>query len=188
MKQPASGYKGISRIDSDEKNTHGWYVRVCFDRKMHTKFINDATNGGKDKALRKAVKFRNELEKQLGKPRTDRIVVVSNERNQTGILGVQRVIKYPSKNPDRPLRGMVYEVTWSPEPNALRKACFSIEKLGEELAFQKAVEYRQKVEKKIYGRVVQTEVPPFEQVKARLDAIQLKRKRARKKVVATRPN
>ena len=182
MTRATSGYKGISRIDHEEKHTHGWYVRVCFDRKMHSKFFSDGSNGGKEKALKKAVKHRNDLEKELGKPRTDRIIVVSNQRNTTGIIGVQRTIKgIPAKKGADPLAGAVYEVTWSPEPNVLRKTSFSVEKHGEEGAFQKAVELRQKVEKKIYGRVIQTEIPAFDVVKARLDAKQLSKKPARKK-------
>jgi hypothetical protein len=170
MTRAQSGYKGISRIDHVEKHTHGWYVRVCFDRKMHSKFFSDASNGGKEKALKKAVKYRNDLEKQLGKPRTDRIVVVSNSRNTTGVIGVQRTVKVPpkSKNPDDP-SGAVYEVTWSPEPNVLRKTSFSIEKYGEEGAFRKAVELRQQMEKKVYGRIIQNNIPTFEEVKKRLD-------------------
>jgi hypothetical protein len=181
MTRASSGYKGISRIDHEGKHTHGWYVRVCFDRKMHSKFFSDASNGGKEKALKKAVKHRNDLEKQLGKPRTDRIIVVSNQRNTTGILGVQRTLKGIQARGGDPLARAVYEVTWSPEPNVLRKTSFSIEKYGEEGAFQKAVELRQKVEKKIYGRVIQTEIPAFEVVKARLDEKQFSKKPTRKK-------
>lgn len=181
MTRATSGYKGISRIDHAEKHTHGWYVRVCFDRQMHSKFFSDGSNGGKEKALKLSVKYRNELEKQLGKPRTDRIIVVSNARNTTGIIGVQRTMKNTNPKNGLTLDGAVYEVTWSPEPNVLRKTSFSIEKYGEEGAFQKAVELRQKVEKKIYGRVIQTNIPPFEEVKARLDAVQLTPKGKRKK-------
>jgi hypothetical protein len=170
MTRATSGHKGISRIDHEAKHTHGWYVRVCFDRKMYSKFFSDASNGGKEKALKKAVKHRNELEKQLGKPRTDRIIVVSNTRNSTGVIGVQRTLKVAKLKGGDTLAGAVYEVTWSPEPNILRKTSFSIEKYGEEGAFNKAVELRQKVEKQVYGRVIQTQIPPFEEVKNRLDA------------------
>ncbi len=181
MPKASSGHKGISRIDHEGKHTHGWYVRVCFDRKIHAKFFSDASNGGKEKALRKAVKHRNDLEKQLGKPRTDRIVVVSSTRNTTGVIGVQRTIRQTKLKDGAVLAGAVFEVTWSPEPSAIRKTSFSIEKYGEEGAFLKAVEFRQKAEKKIYGRVIQTAIPPFAEVKARLDGNQLTRSGKRKK-------
>ena len=181
MRRANSGHKGISRIDHDGKHTHGWYVRVCFDRKMHSKLFSDASNGGKERALKKAVKYRNELEKQLGKPRTDRIIVVSNNRNTTGVLGVQRTLKRPLTGKGDKLGGAVFEVTWSPESNQLRKTSFSIDKFGEEGAFLKAVDFRQKMEKKTYGRVIQPQIPPFEEVKARLDENQLNSTRRKKK-------
>jgi hypothetical protein len=170
MTRPASGHKGISRIDHEGKHTHGWYVRVCFDRKLYSRFFSDGAHGGKEKALKKALKHRNDLEKQLGKPRTDRIIVVSNNRNSTGIIGVQRVHRVARLKNGAKISGAVYEVTWSPEPNVIKKTSFSIEKFGEEGAFYRAVELRQKVEKKVYGRVIQTRMPSFEEVKNRLDA------------------
>lgn len=182
MTRSISGYKGISRIDHAKKHCHAWYVRVCFDRKLYSKLFSDASNGGKEKALKLSIKYRNDLEKKLGKPRTDRIIVVSNNRNTTGVIGVQRTIKKGvSVRDGNLLDGASYEVTWSPEPNILRKTSFSIEKYGEEGAFQKAVALRQKVEKKIYGRVIQTQIPPFQEVKARLDGKQFAPKPRRRK-------
>lgn len=140
MCKASSGHKGISRIDHEGKRTHGWYVRVCFDRKTYAKFFSDMSNGGKEKALRKAVRHRNDLEKRLGKPRTDRAIVRSNIRNITGIIGVQGILK-PSNGKDGPVLAC-FEVTWSPEPNVLRKASFSVEKFGEVGAFLKAVALR----------------------------------------------
>lgn len=170
VKKASSGHKGISRIDHQEKHTHGWYVRVCYDRRMHSKFFSDALHGGTQKALDTAVAYRNQLEADLGKPRTDRIVVVSNARNRTGIIGVQRIQKPGTADPDRPLKGVAFEVTWSPEANLLRKMSFSVEKFGEEEAFRLAVEFRQAREMEMFGKVLQTEIPPYEEVRARLEA------------------
>ncbi len=180
MKKPTSGEKGVSRIDNESKNTHGWYVRVCFDRKMHSKFFGDGTHGGKEKAFKKAVKYRDALEKELGKPRTDRIVVVSNFKSRLGINGVQRVYK-EAQMKNNPLKGLFFEVSWSPEPNQLRKKLFSAEGLGEEAAFYQAVRFRQKCERQMYGRIVHVEIPPYEEVKRRWEAVDRKRKREAQK-------
>lgn len=108
----SSEYKGISRIDHDGKHTHGWYVRVFFNNKQHSKLFSDAMHGGREKALKKAVKYRNDLEKELGKPWSDRRIVASNKRNKTGVVGVMRVNKNPSVKSDQdPLAGAAYEVT-----------------------------------------------------------------------------
>lgn len=169
MRKATSGHKGISRIDNDRRNIHGWYVRVSFDRKMQSKFVSDSTHGGKEKGLKAAIRYRNQIEKDLGKPRTDRVMVISTSRNKTGILGVQWGFK--GKGPTRkdPKKGLVFEVTWSPQPNVLRKVSFPVRKLGEEEAFRFAVEYRQKREKQMFGKVIQTEIPLFAKVKAQLD-------------------
>jgi hypothetical protein len=177
LPKASSGYKGISRIDHEGKHTHGWYVRVSFDRKMYAKFFSDASNGGREKCLKKAVRYRNQLEKELGKPRTDRIIVVSNKRNATGIIGVQRIPQNPT--PDQALKSdsASYEVTWSPEPNVLRKASFLVSRFGEEGAFQRAVQLRLKMEKKMYGRVVQVAIPSLGEVLARLSDTDQKKKK-----------
>lgn len=43
--------KGISRIDQEEKRTHGWFVRIMRKGKIKTAFFADQSNGGKTKAL-----------------------------------------------------------------------------------------------------------------------------------------
>ena len=66
-----SGHKGISRIDCPENKTVGWYVRVRLGNVTKSKFISDHKNSGKEEALKRAIVCRNQLEQELGKPRTD---------------------------------------------------------------------------------------------------------------------
>jgi hypothetical protein len=54
-----SKHKDISRIDQESKRTHGWYVRVSFQGKEHSKFFSDKKNGGKESALLAAITWRN---------------------------------------------------------------------------------------------------------------------------------
>jgi hypothetical protein len=75
MLMARSGHKGISRIDHKKRNTHGWYVRVTFQGKTHAKLFSDSVHGGEEKALQRAIRYRNKLEKEVGRPRTDRTVV-----------------------------------------------------------------------------------------------------------------
>ena len=87
------GHKGISRIDQEERKTHGWYVRVSFNNQRRAKFFSDASHGGRERALEQAILYRNEAEAELGKPRTNRLVIAKNPRNRSGIMGVQRKTK-----------------------------------------------------------------------------------------------
>ncbi|MCS6884008.1 MAG: AP2 domain-containing protein [Acidobacteriota bacterium] len=136
-----SGHKGISRIDSNR--THGWYVRVIYQGKICCKFFSDGKYGSSEKALKQAIKFRNAAEKELGKPRTDRVIVTRSPRNKTGIIGVVRLKKDGHE---------VYEVNWTPRPGVLKRTSISIDKYGEEKAFKMAVRLRRRKEREIYGR------------------------------------
>lgn len=138
-----TGVKGISRIDSNR--THGWYVRVSYKGWYYSRFFADGKYGGREQAFKEATKFRDKAEKELGKPRTDRVVVTKSPRNKTGVIGVVRLKKDGHD---------VYEVNWTPKPGLLKRTSISIEKHGEEKAFKLAVALRKRKEREIYGKVV----------------------------------
>lgn len=140
-----SGYKGISRIDHEKRNTHGWYVRVSFGGVMYSKFFSDNVHGGPQKALNKAVKHRNQTEREIGKPRTDRVISAAKARNKTGILGVQRINKGAAG---------AWQVTWSPAPGELKRTSVSVAKYGEEEAFKRACRIRRQKERAVFGGVI----------------------------------
>lgn len=145
-------YKSITRIDHPAKHTHGWMVRVRFAGQTMNKFFSDKPHGGKRAALKVAIAFRDEAEQQLGKPRTERVVVARSTRSNTGVQGVHRVIKTEYTASGTISIRPVYEVTWSPEPNVLRRTSVAINKYGEEEAFRRAVELRRKKEQEVYYR------------------------------------
>lgn len=149
-----SGYKGISRIDCPERKTVGWYVRVRLKNVTKAKFISDHKHGGKDAALAIALECRNQLEKELGKPRTDWVVVGENPRNKSGVVGVRRAVrKYKGKDGTIYLNE-VYEVSWNAGREKKGRTCVSIKKYGEAGAFRRACAIRRAKEQKMYGNVV----------------------------------
>jgi hypothetical protein len=153
----SSGHKGISRIDSAKNNTHGWYVRVQYRGETHAKFFSDSAHGGQKKALAKAVRHRNDIEKELGKPRTDRTITVGSARNNSGVQGIKRINKG---------NGHAYEVTWSPVPGVIQRTTVSIKKFGENEAFRRAIRIRQQKERLYFGGLITqnwpTTPPPFD--------------------------
>lgn len=149
-----SGHKGISRIDCPENKTVGWYVRVRFNNVTKSKFISDQKFGGKDAALEQAVKTRNQLEQELGKPRTDWIIVGNNPRNRTGVVGVRRTVKKYKGKDGTIYLNEVYEVTWNAGREKRGRTSVSISKYGEMRAFRKACAIRRQKEEQIYGNVV----------------------------------
>ena len=138
--------KGVTRIDDPGRHGVGFYARVTFNGKTHSKYFADAAHGGTEKAFGKALKWRNEKEKELGKPRTDRVVQASGGRSRTGISGV-----YRSRNS--------YVVAWTPTPGVLRREFINVNDYGEKEALRRAVELRMKREKSIYGKSVTTPGP-----------------------------
>ncbi len=59
-----SSVPGVSRIDQESTRTHGYFVRVGYERDAqgrwhpkHRAFFGDASHGGKDKAFKAALKW-----------------------------------------------------------------------------------------------------------------------------------
>ena len=150
-----SGHKGVSRIDSPAKKMHGWYVRVRFDKKTRAKFVPDRLHGGKEAALERAVEQRDEFERELGKPRTDWVIVGSNPRNPDGVTGVRRAVKKYKGKDGTVYHNEVYEVTWNAGREKRGKTSVSIRKYGEARAFRMACAIRREKERQMYGEPVE---------------------------------
>ena len=149
-----SGHKGISRIDSEQKKMHGWYVRVRFNNETRSKFVTDRQHGNKEAALKAAVECRDELERELGKPRTDWVVVGSNPRNRVGVAGVRRAVKKYKGKDGTVYENEVYEVSWNAGREKKGRTSVSIRKYGEARAFRMACAIRREKERQMYGEPV----------------------------------
>jgi hypothetical protein len=149
-----SGHKGISRIDSPQKKMHGWYVRVRLKNVTNSKFISDQKHGGKEAALECAIECRNQLEQELGKPRTDWVIVGNNPRNRSGVVGVRRAVKKYKGKDGTIYLNEVYEVSWNAGREKKGRTSVSIAKYGEAGAFRRACAIRRQKEQLMYGKVV----------------------------------
>jgi hypothetical protein len=140
MRKPASNkFKGVTRIDDPERHGVGWYARVTFKRRTQSKYFSDGRHGGKQRALQKAISWRDNKEHELGIPRTERVLPAVSTRSRTGVAGVYRA-------------GNHYVVAWSPATGVTLREFISIPRYGAEGAFQKAVQRRRHVEKSVYGK------------------------------------
>lgn len=123
-------HKDIARIDQEEKRTHGWYVRVRYFGKTHSKFFSDRKCGGRYSSLLSALAWRDKIESKLGKQRTDKhIVTVSNSK--TGVVGVRL-----NKKMNR------YEVSWVTSTGKQGKTSVSVSRHGKDKAFKMACQVR----------------------------------------------
>ena len=137
--------KGVSRIDDPGRHGVGWYARVRFRGKTYSKYFADASHKGTRAAYAKAIAWRNEKERELGKPRTDRIVP-GGRTGSAKSIGV-----YRSKQS--------YVVAWSPAPGKVRREFVSIAKYGQREALRRAIELRRKHERAVYGESISIAKP-----------------------------
>jgi len=145
--------KSISRIDQVEKSHHGYYVRVNFRGKQYRKFFSDKKYGGSEEALEEAVRHRNQLEEEIGKPRTDRRVQANTDGDRVGVRRYQK----PTRRNGKVYYSDVYEVSWCPEPGQVRRKTFYIGKLGEREAKRRAYSLRRSKEILMYGSEIGAE-------------------------------
>lgn len=132
-------HKDIARIDQESKRTHGWYVRVRYLGKTHSKFFSDKKCGGRYSSLLSAISWRDKIEKKLGKVRTNKhMVTVSN--SGTGVVGVRLNEKLNR-----------YEVSWVTDLGKQGKTSVSINKHGKKAAFEKACQIRKERESERLG-------------------------------------
>lgn len=132
-------HKDIARIDQESKRTHGWYVRVRFEGKTHSKFFSDKKCGGRYSSLLSAIAWRDNTEQSLGKLRTNKHVVTVGHSG-TGVVGVRL-----NKDKNR------YEVSWVTPQGKQGKTSVSIAKHGKEKAFARACAIRQEKERQRLG-------------------------------------
>lgn len=126
-------HKSITRIDHPAKKTYGYFVRVCWKRTIKMKFFSDRKHGDRLAALDAAIEWRDRTERELGKPRSERMVVGAHARNTSGVVGVRRRKKGGSE---------VFEVTWTTEAGKIARTSYAIGKYGEKRAFRMAVSKR----------------------------------------------
>ena len=140
----------ISRIDS--KNTHGWYVRIYLNGGVFSsKLFSDRVYGGKQKALKSALVYRdhNQMVADLQrdpnrrsrrKPYFDK----PSKNNSSGITGVNEVHTYIRSRPTHYI-----QATWSDNGKPRSKKFYVTSKLTRDEAFEKAVEYRKEKEEQL---------------------------------------
>ncbi len=131
---------GITRIDSDKSRTYAWVVNLSRRREMFVKHFTDGVYGGKRKALAAAIAYRDHIIARYPPLTLKEFCSVIKHNNRSGISGV---CHYASSEPrqDGELR-WYWVASWSPEPRKTKQIKFSVDKYGEEGAFQRAVRAR----------------------------------------------
>jgi len=125
-----------------------------FSGQTRCKFFSDKSSGSKKKALEAAILYRNKAEKELGRPRTDRIVASRTSRNSSGITGVRLRKQVVRTDKGERVINKYYVVNWSPWPGKICTKMVSVEEYGERGALLRACRIRRAKEREMYGSEV----------------------------------
>lgn len=143
-------HKNIFRFDQDASPKkpsaqHGWWFRVQRQGHRYSQFFTDNKYGGKEQALKMALKFRDVFMSQFSN--NDIIESIKNgtckptARNNTGIVGVYRTT-YTYKKRDKEYLNDQYVATWPVGNRKYASKAFSIKRYGETEAFRLAINAR----------------------------------------------
>lgn len=151
--------KNISRIDQENKNTFGWFVRIRRDGRQVSKFFSDGKHGGKEEALQKAISYRDSHLKEWESfaKNHDRPMHVG-VRSNIGQNGISYTQKKKIRN-GREYTEHVFSVCYSPEKGVNKNKTFYIPKAKTKREFnklyeaklQEAIKFRDRMMHKIYG-------------------------------------
>jgi hypothetical protein len=133
----------ITRIDYDngKNRTHGWQVRVQRNKVSQSKLFSDSVYGGKEAALEAAIKYRDEY--MASNPSMSRLQLSQLEKrtNTSGVVGVSKV-RHVDQRGDKVYEYWYWQAYWTPSPGKHKCVRFSIDKHGEEAAYQMALAAR----------------------------------------------
>ncbi|AFM24669.1 AP2 domain-containing protein [Desulfomonile tiedjei] len=125
--------RNITRVDHDHKGDHGWIVTMQRKGAVIVKRFSDGIYGGKQKALKAAVEYRDSFLAR-DKPFDHQIWIRTRLRknNKSGIPGVHR---YEIKaNPNTGNVRVYWIAAWTNEHGVTRQRKFSVAQYGEEEA------------------------------------------------------
>jgi hypothetical protein len=133
--------KGISRVDTSD--THGYNARVYLKGVMYSKLFSDAKFGSPEKARDQAILWRNEIEKAIGKIRSNHYVSGLRPTN-TGVLGVKELTRKYTNKQGRTQEEHVLQVTYKK-----RRTTVSIRRYGPKKAMKIALQKKKAIEARL---------------------------------------
>jgi hypothetical protein len=142
--------KSISRIETEDYCA--WFVRIHYEGAYVRRTFNDNKFGGKEDAFKEALQWRDDMEKQMGKPRTDRTVQKKNVVDGRDIGIYRRKARHVKRG--RIYYRDIYEVTWCPKPGKVWRKTISVTKHGEEEALRMARAIREEKEREMFGDTI----------------------------------
>lgn len=136
--------RNLSRIETTTAagRPHlGWIVRLQRQGRYSSQFFGDARFGGKRMALQAAKQYRDRVEAESRPWTTAERAQVRRARNQSGIVGVQRV-RRAAQRQGKEVRYGYWIAQWTDGKGNRKTRSFSVRLWGEEEARQQAIAAR----------------------------------------------
>ena len=131
--------KNITRVIDKRKRVDGYYVRIQWKGEQYSKLFSISEHTSEEAALAHAVAWRNHKESEIGKPRTERLVMGCSRPTNTGEKGIALVmIRHRKNGKPGKVAHPTYIVTTVDEEGRQRRTGVSIEKHGQEKALRMA--------------------------------------------------
>ena len=121
--------RGITRFDIEERNTHGFMMRICRRGEKVHEFFSDTAYGGKKKALLAARVRYQQLVKQL--PEADTAKGKMSVRNTTGVVGVHVAHTILPDFPDKEY--FAYCASWKTDAGERQKSVLAGKNMAKEM-------------------------------------------------------
>ena len=138
--------RGISRLDQEASGTYGWLVRIQRKGVRYGRFFSDQSRGGPERTLALAIQYRDRIvahEERLSQSdghRSIRSHQTPSPRNQSGVIGVTRI----SQRSEKGVEYHFWQASWTDSDGNRKTVRYSVLKLGDEVAFEKACIARRK--------------------------------------------
>ena len=130
-------HKNVIKVDRPDHYMEGYLVRVQWKKQLRSKFFSIGKFGDWIAALDAAIEFRNKTEHELGKPRTEQLIVGTTRMSNTGLRGIR---KMRSGHTD------YAEAAWVDHTGRKRVTRFSMNRHGKRKALKLAQEARERGE------------------------------------------
>lgn len=135
---------GVSRYDDASRHTHGWRVSLRRYGKMLVENFPDKKYGGRQKALRLAQQYRDELIGKFPPISRKEVCMIKRSNNKSGISGVCTYAKRYKLRNGAIRETWYWEASWPGDEGKNVSINFSVRKYGEELARSMAIRARQR--------------------------------------------
>ena len=135
---------GISRFDYESNRTHGWRVSLRRHGKMLVKNFPDKRHAGKQKALKIARKYRDDILAKHPPITRKEVCIIKRSNNKSGITGVCTYGKRYHLKDRTEKESRYWEANWPDADGSPVSVNFSVNKYGEEVARSMAIRARRR--------------------------------------------